>query len=83
MDVSISDAEDGREEEERREIERSWRSAVRLSVWCRDEDGDDFERGCILLDVVVVCSSDCRLAGLQYGVIALTSSNVHGSASSS
>ena len=83
MDVSISDAEDGREEE-RREIESSWRSAVRLSVWCRDDDGDEFERGCILLDIeVIVCSSESRLTGLQYGVIALISSNVHGSASSS
>ena len=71
VEVSISDACDG-SEVERREIERSWRSAVRRSVCC----------GCILWAVCALDDDD-RLSGLQFEVIELTSSIEHLSASSS
>jgi len=74
VEESSSDACDGRDEVVRREIERSWRRAVRLSV-CWSGDDDDFERGgCII--VVDLCSLDIRLAELQSECIEL--STVHG-----
>jgi len=80
VEESSSDACDGwREEIVRREIERSWRRAVRLSV-CWSDEVDDFERGgCII--VVVLCSLDIRLAELQSKCIEL--STVHGGSASS
>jgi len=83
VEESSSDAcdGDGREEIVRREIERSWRRAVRLSVcWSGDDDDDDdFKRGgCII--VAVLCSLDIRLAELQSEGIEL--STVHGGSAS-
>jgi len=66
VEVSISDACATDDDDDRSEIESSWRSAVRLSD-CRDvkdvSDDDDFERGGCM--IVVVCSDSPRLSDLQ------------------
>ena len=83
MEESSSDACDGwMEEIVRREIERSWRRAVRLSVcWSGDDDDDDDFKRCGCIIVADLCSLDIRLAELQSEGIEL--STVHGGSASS